>query len=45
LEVQEKDKFEALRRIIDMSNPEFYGIVFCHTKNDVDLLVSKLGEK
>ena len=41
LEVQEKDKFEALRRIIDMA-PGFYGIVFCHTKADVDLLTSKL---
>ena len=44
LEVQEKDKFEALRRIIDMST-DFYGIVFCHTKADVDLLVMKLADK
>lgn len=44
LEVQEKDKFEALRRIIDMA-PDFYGIVFCHTKADVDLLVTKLVDK
>ncbi|MCX6822426.1 MAG: helicase-related protein, partial [candidate division SR1 bacterium] len=44
LEVQEKDKFEALRRIIDMAQ-DFYGIVFCHTKADVDLLVTKLIDK
>ena len=44
LEIQEKDKFEALRRIIDMA-PDFYGIVFCHTKADVDLLVTKLVDK
>jgi len=44
VEVQERDKFETLRRIVDMA-PDFYGIVFCHTKNDVDLVTSKLVDK
>ena len=34
-EVRRSDKFEALSRIIDIE-PEFYGIAFCRTKNDVD---------
>ena len=34
-EIYESDKFEALRRIIQ-ANPEFYGIVFCHTKVETD---------
>ncbi len=34
-ELRRNDKFEALSRIIDIE-PEFYGIVFCRTKNDVD---------
>ena len=42
-EVQEKDKFELLRRIIDTEH-EFYGIIFCHTKSDVDELVSRLND-
>ena len=43
-EVQEKDKFELLRRIID-TEKDFYGIIFCHTKIDVDHLVSKLNDE
>ena len=43
-EVQERDKFELLRRIMD-TEAEFYGIVFCHTKADVDQLVSKLNDE
>jgi ATP-dependent RNA helicase DeaD len=43
-EVQERDKFELLRRIMD-TEPGFYGIVFCHTKADVDGLVSKLNDE
>jgi len=31
-EVSEADKFEALCRIIDMEE-DFYGLVFCRTKN------------
>lgn len=30
-EVNERDKFEALCRIIDLAE-DFYGIVFCRTK-------------
>ncbi len=43
-EVQERDKFELLRRIMDTES-EFYGIVFCHTKADVDQLVSRLNDE
>jgi len=43
-EVQERDKFELLRRIID-TETDFYGIVFCHTKADVDELTSKLNDE
>ncbi|MBF0451559.1 MAG: DEAD/DEAH box helicase [Candidatus Magnetomorum sp.] len=40
-EVQASDKFEALCRIIDIVD-DFYGIVFCRTKNDVDYVLSHL---
>lgn len=43
-EVKEKDKFEALCRIIDIEL-DFYGIVFCRTKNDVNELVGKLQDR
>lgn len=43
-EVSASDKFEALSRIID-SESEFYGLVFCRTKVDVDGLVVKLIER
>jgi len=43
-EVQEKDKFELLRRIMD-TETDFYGIIFCHTKVDVDFLVSRLNDE
>ncbi|WP_300356571.1 DEAD/DEAH box helicase [Fusobacterium sp.] len=43
-EVKQKDKFEALCRIIDLE-PEFYGIVFCRTKNDVNELTGKLNDR
>lgn len=43
-EVQERDKFELLRRIMDTESG-FYGIIFCHTKADVDGLVSKLNDE
>ena len=43
-EVKQKDKFEALCRIIDLE-PEFYGIVFCRTKNDVNQLSGKLNDR
>ncbi|MFZ2150580.1 MAG: DEAD/DEAH box helicase [Candidatus Absconditicoccaceae bacterium] len=44
LEVNERDKFEALCRVMD-NEPDFYGIVFCKTKADVDFLFNKLHER
>jgi len=41
LEVQEVQKFTALTMIIDQ-DPEFYGIIFCRTKRDVDQLKDRL---
>lgn len=43
-EVRESDKFDALTRIIDIE-PEFYGLIFCRTRNDVDVITSKLIER
>jgi len=43
-EVKASDKFEALCRIIDITE-NFYGLVFCRTKNDVDDVVSHLIER
>ncbi len=43
-EVREGDKFDALTRIIDIEN-DFYGIVFCRTKNNVDEVVNRLIER
>jgi ATP-dependent RNA helicase DeaD len=43
-EVNESDKFEALCRIIDMAE-DFYGIVFCRTKNDVDQTTGRLMDR
>jgi len=43
-EVKASDKFEALCRIIDIEE-EFYGLVFCRTKNDVDSLVTHLTDR
>lgn len=43
-EVQERDKFELLRRIMD-TETDFYGIIFCHTKADVDGLTSRLNDE
>ncbi len=43
-EVNEKDKFEALCRIADVES-DFYAIVFCKTKLDVDFLAGKLIER
>jgi len=40
-EVKASDKFEALCRIIDIED-DFYGLVFCRTKSDVDSVVSHL---
>jgi len=43
-EVREADKFEALCRIIDIEE-EFYGLIFCRTKNDVDQVSSHLSDR
>lgn len=40
-EVKASDKFEALCRIIDIED-NFYGLVFCRTKKDVDSVLSHL---
>lgn len=40
-EVKASDKFEALCRIIDIKG-DFYGLVFCRTKVDVDDVSSRL---
>jgi len=40
-EVAPRNKFEALCRVIDLAE-DFYGIVFCKTKMDVDEVTSKL---
>jgi len=42
--VDEKNKFDALCRILEVE-PDFYGIVFCRTKADVDEVSSKLVQK
>ncbi|MCF7791817.1 MAG: DEAD/DEAH box helicase [Victivallales bacterium] len=43
-EVKNSDKFEALTRIIDFSE-NFYGLIFCRTKNDVDTITAKLIDR
>lgn len=43
-EVSRADKFEALCRIIDIE-AEFYGIIFCRTKVDVDDITNHLADR
>jgi ATP-dependent RNA helicase DeaD len=43
-EVSPADKFEALCRIVDMEE-EFYGLVFCRTKVDVDTIGNRMVER
>jgi ATP-dependent RNA helicase DeaD len=43
-EVEEQDKVEALCRIIDIE-PEFYGLIFCHTKIDTDRIAKRLSDR
>ncbi len=43
-EVSPQDKFEALCRIIDIES-DFYGLVFCRTKVDVDRLAHQLMDR
>jgi ATP-dependent RNA helicase DeaD len=43
-EVKAPDRFEALCRIIDIED-DFYGLVFCRTKSDVDSVVTHLTDR
>ncbi len=43
-EVKLSDKFEALCRIIDIED-DFYGLIFCRTKSDVDKVVTHLKDR
>ncbi|MFC1751766.1 DEAD/DEAH box helicase [Thermoproteota archaeon] len=43
-EVRTSDRFEVLCRIIDIES-EFYGLVFCRTKNDVDSITAQLADR
>jgi ATP-dependent RNA helicase DeaD len=43
-EVRDSDRFETLCRVID-TEPEFYGIVFCKTKRDTDMVADKLIDR
>lgn len=42
-QVSSSDKFEALRRILDIES-DFYGLIFCGTKSIVDELAGRLVE-
>ena len=44
IEVEDRYRFDALCRVIDM-DPEFYGIVFCRTRSDVDNVSNKLTRR
>lgn len=44
IQISERDKLEALCRIMDKED-DFYGIVFCKTKLDVDHVFARLHEK
>lgn len=43
-EVKSRDKFELLCRLIDVEE-EFYGLVFCRTKRDVESVVTHLIDR
>lgn len=43
-DLRREDKLEALSRIIDLEE-SLYGIVFCHTRGDVDELSEQLGKR
>jgi len=43
-EVKASEKFDALCRIIDFED-DFYGLIFCRTKSDVDNVVSHLTDR
>lgn len=41
--VHAKDRFEALKRMVDM-NPDIYGIIFCRTRRETSEIASKLNK-
>ncbi|MGA1848414.1 MAG: DEAD/DEAH box helicase [Thermoplasmatota archaeon] len=43
-EVSQRDKFEALTRILEIES-DFYGIIFCKTRSDVDELTNRLIDR
>ena len=43
-EVKASEKFDALCRIIDFED-DFYGLIFCRTKSDVDVVVNHLIDR
>ena len=43
-EVNSRDKLEALTRIMDIEH-DFYGIIFCKTKVDVDFVAATLSQR
>lgn len=43
-EVKASEKFDALCRIIDYED-DFYGLIFCRTKSDVDVVVNHLIDR
>jgi len=43
-EVKSSEKFEALCRIIDIED-DFYGLIFCRTKNEVDNVRNHLADR
>ncbi|MBF0431411.1 MAG: DEAD/DEAH box helicase [Fibrobacteria bacterium] len=43
-EVKGSDKFDALCRIIDIKD-DFYGLIFCRTRSDVDVVSSHLKDR
>lgn len=42
--VHAKDKYEALKRILDI-HPDIYGIVFCNTREETQQIASKLMQE
>jgi ATP-dependent RNA helicase DeaD len=42
--VQAKDKYETLKRILDV-NPDIYGIIFCNTRLETQHIAAKLMEE
>lgn len=41
--VKEKDRYDALKRLID-SNPSIFGLVFCRTRNETATVAEKLSK-